>query len=62
MAASYNGISLRAAPIIFRSLAAVESAATRYQKHWIVLGEVGEYLLVLPVDANRLSAAGYEIF
>ena len=56
----YNGIPLRNRPSIFRSLAAAERwAAGSAKAAWIVLGAVGEYVVVCPADFSRLTKAGF---
>jgi hypothetical protein len=52
----------------FRSLELARSYAERCTKpHWVVQGDIdgdgenGRYWVVLPADAARLEAAGYEL-
>ena len=52
--------------VVFRNLDLAEVHAAHCVKpHWIVLGdndgEVAEYWVVTPADAQRLARCGYEI-
>jgi hypothetical protein len=51
---------------VFQDIGLAESYVTRCVKpHWIVLGdndgEIGEFWVVTPADAQRLERAGYEM-
>ncbi len=53
--------SLKYAPDIFHNLSIAKSALKHYVKmHIIMLGEVGDYLVVCGSDAERLYRLGYE--
>lgn len=61
LTASYNGLALRHAPGIYRSLDSAEFWAKASAKAaWIVMGLPGEWLVVCPADFERLLRAGYE--
>lgn len=45
----------------FVSLERAKSCASSQPKVWIIMGDVGQYWLVRPVDAAKLMAAGYEL-
>lgn len=56
----YHGIVLRHRPDIFRCpVNAKRSAARRTKPHRVILGEVGDHLIVCNADAQRLVRAGY---
>ena len=45
----------------FTSLELAKSYAGSDAKAWIVMGDAGTYMIVRPVDAAKLMAAGYEL-
>jgi len=58
----YNGTTLRHRPDIFSNRERAHSWALRSIKPmWVIMGNVGEYLIVCPSDASRLMRAGYEL-
>lgn len=60
MSHSYAGVPLRNRPMVYTSLALAEQcAASCIKAAWIVLGNVGEYVVVCPADYSRLTRAGF---
>ena len=59
---SYNGLTLRHTPYVFVSAEAAERYADACVKPMrVVLGLVGDYVIVCPADAERMIRAGYEM-
>jgi hypothetical protein len=58
----YNGVPLRHNPFFFRCPLAAQAWSDRTVKpSHVVLGEVGDVLVVCPADAARLERRGYEV-
>lgn len=61
---TYNGITLRQRPSIYRDEAVARDALAHggwVKPMRLVMGEVGEWMIVCPADAARLERGGYEI-
>ena len=59
---TYNTVTLRRRPIIMRDGAmALRTAARCVDSMLVVMGEVGEFLVVTYGDASRLARAGYQL-
>jgi len=59
---SYEGVSLKYRPALFtQERFALSSAARCVKPHRVVMGLVGEFLLVCNADAMRLARAGFEV-
>ena len=57
---TYAGITLRHRPLIFRSLDLAGNCAARDPKAVVMMGVVGEYVVVCMADAARMERAGFE--
>lgn len=57
-----SNYSLRYTPDIFKSLENAKSFSSHAVKtQWVVMGFVGQYLVVCPADAQRLIKNGFEL-
>lgn len=57
---NYHGTQLRSTPRVFRNAAfAADYVGLCAKLHLVVMGRPGEFLVVTPVDGERLTRAGY---
>jgi len=59
---NYHGVALKHSPLFFTVESLALMCADRCIKpHRVVMGVVGQFLVVCPADATRLACAGFEV-
>lgn len=59
---NYEGVAIKYRPMVYTVAEyAMASAARCIKPHRVVMGIVGQYLVVCPADASRLCRAGFEM-